>query len=91
MKVNYNKFGLKVIGTTFILSVIINMWIERTTIPFAIAFTMGVFFPYILVLMLALIFYLFKNRELYFFTDWRVAIFLLLFESIIIYDHLGNN
>jgi hypothetical protein len=91
MKVNYNKFGLKVIGTTFILSVIINMWIKRTIIPFAIAFTMGVFFPYILVLILALIFYLFKNRELYFFTDWRVAIFLLLFESIIIYDHLGNN
>lgn len=91
MKINYDKKGIKLIGMTFLLSVIVNMWIENSFSFLIIPFTIGVFSPYILLVILAFLFYLLKKRELYIFSDSRVVIFLVLFEMILIYDHLNKN
>jgi hypothetical protein len=91
MKINYNKKGIKLIGITFLLSVIINMWIKNSFSFLIIPFTIGVFFPYILMVILAFLFYLVKKRELYIFSDSRVVIILMLFEFFLIYGHLNNN
>jgi apolipoprotein N-acyltransferase len=91
MKINYDKKGIKLIGITFLLFVIINMWIKNSFSFLIIPFTIGVFIPYILMVILAFLFYLVKKRELYIFSDSRVVIILVLFEFFIIYDHLNNN
>ena len=91
MKINYDKKGIKLIGITFLLFVIINMWIKNNFSFLIIPFTIGVFIPYILMVILAFLFYLVKKRELYIFSDSRVVIILVLFEFFIIYDHLNNN
>jgi hypothetical protein len=91
MKVYYDKFGIKVIGVTFILSVIISIWIKKSYSFFIIPFTIGVFLPYILVLICTFLYYLIKDQELYILSDWRVAIILLLFEYFVIYGHLSSN
>ena len=91
MKIDYDKKGIKLIGITFLLSVIVNMWIENSFSFLIIPFTIGVFSPYFLLVILAFLFYLFKKRELYIFSDSRVVIFLVLFEMILIYDHLNKN
>ncbi len=91
MKINYNKKGIKLIGITFLLSVIINMWIKNSFSFLIIPFTIGVFIPYILMVILAFLFYLVKKRELYIFSDSRVVIILMLFEFFLIYGHLNNN
>jgi hypothetical protein len=91
MKINYDKKGIKLIGMTFFLFVIINMWIKNSFSFLIIPFTIGVFIPYILMVILAFLFYLVKKRELYIFSDSRVVIILVLFEFFIIYDHINNN
>ena len=67
------------------------MWIKSSFSFLIIPFTIGVFIPYILMVILAFLFYLVKKRELYIFSDSRVVIILVLFEFFIIYDHLNNN
>lgn len=91
MKINYDKKGIKLIGITFLLFVIINMWLKNSISFLIIPFTIAVFIPYILMVILAFLFYLVKKRELYIFSDSRVVIILVLFEFFIIYDHLNNN
>lgn len=44
MKINYDKKGIKVIGIAFLLSVLINMWIENSFSFLIIPFTIGVFY-----------------------------------------------
>lgn len=90
MKIIYDKKGIKVIGIAFLLSIFINMWIENSFSFLVIPFTFGVFFPYFLLVILAFLYYLIKNRELYIFTDSRVVIFFIIFELVLIYDHLKN-
>ena len=92
MKINYDKKGIKLIGITFVGFVIINMWIKNSFSFFIIPFTIGVFFPYFLLVILAFLYYLVKKREVYIFSDPRVVIFFfMLSEIIMIYDHIKNN
>ena len=90
MKINFDRKGIKVIGVFFILSVITNMWIEKSCSFLIIPFTVGVFSPYFILMILAFLFYLIKNRELYIFSDSRVVIGLMLLEFFVILDHLNS-
>jgi hypothetical protein len=82
MKINYDKRGLLIIGIVFILSIILNAIVHDLRLVYAIAFTMGVFSPYILFSVCYLIYCLIKYKEIHFFTDWRVVIFLIIFQLL---------
>jgi hypothetical protein len=91
MKINYDKKGVKLIGITFVVFVIINMWVTKNFSFSIIPFTIAVFAPYILLVMLAFLFYLVKKRELYIFSDSRTLIILVLLEFFLLYGYLNNN
>lgn len=91
MKIRYNKKGITLIGFAFFLSVLINMWIENNYSFFIIPFTIGVLFPYFVIAITSFFFYLFKNREIYIYSDSRIVILFAILELIIIYGHIISN
>ena len=88
LKFNYDKKGLNVIVIGFILSIIINAWIEDDYSPNIIAFTFGVHFGYFIVVLGVFIYYLIKNREIYIFTHWWILFYFAFNELILIRGHL---
>lgn len=84
MKINYDKKGLKQIGLVFILCVLINMYIKQNCSPYIIPFTIPVFAPYIVITVLAFLYYFIKNREFYIFSDSRSLILAVLLEYMLI-------
>jgi len=91
MKIKYDKKGIKVIGIAFFLSVVINMWIQNSYSFFIIPYTIGVLLPYFLLVIITFLYYLVKKKELFVFSDSRVAFFFAFFELILIYNHLSSN
>lgn len=86
MKINYDKKGLKLIGLVFILCVLFNMYIMQNCSLFIIPFTIPVFAPYIVITVLAFLYYFIKNREYYIFSDSRSLIIAILLEYMLISD-----
>jgi hypothetical protein len=84
MKIKYEKKGLIAISIVFILSSIINAIVEEKYSFLIIAYTVGAFFPYFIFLFIYLIYSLIKHKEIRFFTDWRVSIFLILLELVLL-------
>ncbi len=85
MKPNYNKKGLQLIAIAFIISIIINSIVENDYSITTIFFTMGVFFPYLIILLGSFLYYYIKNREIFIFSDYRVIYGIALFEFFILY------
>jgi hypothetical protein len=85
MKLNYNKKGLQIIAVAFIISTIINSIIEKDYSINIIFFTVGVHFPYLIILIGSFLYYLLKDREIFVFSDYRIIYLMALFEFILIY------
>ncbi len=82
---NYDKKGLQLIGIAFIISTIINSIVENNYSITAVFFTMGVFFPYLIILLGSFLYYYIKNREIFIFSDYRVIYGIAIFEFLILY------
>ncbi len=87
----YDKKGLFIIGIVFILSTILNTIVGKMSFIGGIPYTIGVFSPYILFSICYLLYYLFKHKKIYFYTDWRVSIWLIIFQSFSLWGtHVDN-
>lgn len=73
------------IAVAFIISTIINSIIEKDYSINIIFFTVGVHFPYLIILIGSFLYYLLKDREIFVFSDYRIIYLMALFEFILIY------
>lgn len=91
MKIKYDKKGVIVICIVFLLSIILNAIVENNYSFLVIPYTIGVFLPYFIFLIIYFLYSLIRYKELSFYTDWRVSIFLIFLELLTLWGSQNKN
>ena len=90
LKTDFDYKGFLLIAAFYSICVAINAYATKMALDGAMAFTLGVFLPFIILNIIYLIYSLIRYKEVRLFTDWRALYIIVPLELLSLYGTLSQ-